>query len=253
MSTKSFYEAESAEEMLEKYLEGHRHLYAEMKALIIKRELDRFLGPGLWKKIKIAEIGAGGGIWTKYFLEKGADVTCIDILKTAVEANQKSNPKAKHILGDATSINLNEKFDLIFMKDLIEHVQNDEGLLKNMFKHLKENGLLLINTQNSFSLNYLIQSIYYRFIKKNRSWLGWDPTHVRFYNYWMLKRKLSKIGFKPIKWYGDYFFPYRLITNRIGGKKAEKRFLHPVEMLHLSDKFPISITGWGIGVIAKKQ
>ncbi|MBI4250709.1 class I SAM-dependent methyltransferase [Candidatus Uhrbacteria bacterium] len=249
----TFYTATTGDEFLERYLVGHDHLYGHMKEFSIKRELDKLLGAGTWNKVKILEVGAAGGIWTKYFLEKKASVTCVDILEAAVEANKKMNPRAIHMVGDAVTIQLPDRFDLIFMKDILEHVIDDEGLLKNMEKHLNYDGFIFVNTQNSFSLNYLIQGGYHRLVKKNKKWFGWDPTHVRFYNYFSLRKLLQKCELKPNGWHGDYFFPYRLITERFGGKRAEKKFLHLMEMLHLYNKFPLSITGWGIGVIASKR
>jgi len=251
--TGTFYTAKTEDEFLERYLIGHEHLYGQMKAMTIKRELERLFGNGKWDHIRILEIGAAGGIWTKFFLEKGAAVTSVDILATAVEANKKMNPRAIHLVGDAVKINLGSTYHLIFLKDVLEHIIDDEGLLKNMARHLEDNGFLFINTQNSLSLNYLIQGSYHRFIKKNKKWFGWDPTHVRFYNYFSLNRALHRCGLRPRRWHGDYFIPYRFVTERLGGEKAEKKFLHFVEVLHLYDKFPLSITGWGIGVTANKR
>ena len=72
------------------------------------------------------------------------------------------------------------KLDLVCAIDIIEHIENHLLFLKNMNRHLKKGGLLIINTQNALSLNYLIQGVPRR-LRGDKKWMGWDPTHVRFY------------------------------------------------------------------------
>lgn len=168
-----------------------------------------------------------------------------------MKGNAKLHPQANFILANATVVELKDRFDLIFAKDIIEHIREDVVFLKNMNKHLRKSGLLLINTQNSFSLNYLIEGGW-AFLRGNKNWCGWDPTHVRFYTPWILKEKLHIAGFKVIKWFGCYHFPYRFISRRLIGKVWESKMFHLVENLGLYGKLPFKVTGWGLGVLAKK-
>jgi len=154
-------------------------------------------------------------------------------------------------LADATTVKLKERFDLIFAKDVIEHIEEDTAFLKNMNEHLKKNGLLLINTQNSFSLNYLIEGGW-AFLRRNKNWGGWDSTHIRFYTPWILKEKLHIAGCKIIKRFGCYHFFFCFISRRLIGKVWENKIFHLLEILGLYDKLPFKVTGWGLGVLAKK-
>lgn len=149
---------------------------------------------------------------------------------------------------------MDEKFDLVFAKDVIEHIKDDERFLRNMNHHLNDNGLIVINSQNSWRLNYLIQGSYH-LLKDDKDWCGWAnrPTHVRFYNVKSLKRKLKNAGFKSIKWFGSYYFPYRIITERLGINKTILRPFCLAELVGLYDKILFSIIGWGIGVCAGKN
>jgi 2-polyprenyl-6-hydroxyphenyl methylase/3-demethylubiquinone-9 3-methyltransferase len=249
---KSFYHANTPEEAMEIYLQNENELYARIKNNIIKKILGDLYNANSWSYLKVLEIGGGGGIWTNFFLEKGSDVTCVDISEQILKANEKSHPQARFVLADAATLKLDERFDLVFAKDVIEHIKDDERFLRNMDYHLKDSGLIVINTQNSWSLNYLIQGGYH-FLKGDKNWCGWDPTHVRFYNVKSLKRKLKNAGFKPIKWFGSYYFPYRIISGRLGINEAILRpFCFP-ELLGLYDKILFSIIGWGIGVCAGKN
>jgi len=107
-----------------------------------------------------------------FLLRGGARVTCIDTCEQILKGNAKLHPQAKFILADATTVKLDEKFNLIFAKDVIEHIQDDRQFLKNMNRHLQNKGLI-INTQNSWSLNYLVQGIYH-FLRGDKTWCGWD-------------------------------------------------------------------------------
>lgn len=247
---KSFYQAETPEEAIEIYLRSAGELYGRVKNKVIKEILHDIYDTDPWNSLQVLEVGAGGGIWTEFFIKAGADVTCVDTCEQILKANAELHPQAKFILADATSLELKEEFDLVFAKDVIEHIQHDEEFLRNMNSHLKNNGLMVISTQNSWSLNYLIQGGYH-FLRGDRDWCGWDPTHMRFYNVRSLRRKIEAAGFKPIRWFGSYYFPYRILRDRLGISEDLKVF-SSVESLHLYDKFPLSIAGWSIGVIARK-
>ncbi|MCP6720036.1 MAG: methyltransferase domain-containing protein [Patescibacteria group bacterium] len=248
--TRSFYEGGSPEEALELYLAGHDNLYGRMQIQTIKRAM-RAVCPS-FKNLKILEIGCGGGIWTEFFIKEGAKVTSIDTLSHPLQANKERNPEGTFILGDAALVKINDSFDIVFAKDVIEHIEEDDKFLANMHHHLKEGGSIVIATQNSSSLNYLVQGNYHRYVKRNKNWLGWDPTHVRFYNYSSLSKKLKKAQFRPMRWFGSYFFPYRLFSDHFG-KIWESRIFCLIESSPLCLRLPLGIWGWNIGVIAQKM
>jgi 2-polyprenyl-6-hydroxyphenyl methylase/3-demethylubiquinone-9 3-methyltransferase len=247
---KAFYQADSPEEAIEIYLNSDDELYGWMKNRIIQKILFEIRDQGLWNSENVLEVGAGGGQWTNFFVKRGANVTCVDTCEQILKGNKRLHPNAKFILSDATNVKLKQKFALIFAKDVIEHIPDDTQFLTNMNGHIKNDGLMIISTQNCWSLNFLIQGSY-NFLKGNRDWCGWDQTHVRFYSVASLKRKLKSTGFKPVKWFGSYYFPYRILADRFGIRR-DFRFFNFIELLNLYDKFPFSIIGWNIGVVARK-
>jgi len=246
---KTFYEAETPEEAMEIYRKGYDNVYSQLKVGNIRKILCSSIKS--WEDLKVLEVGAGGGIYTDFLLKQGAEVTCVDICEPILKGNAKAHPEAKYILADATAVTLKEKFDLIFAIDIIEHIEDDSLFLENMNKHLRKDGLLIINTQNAFSLNYLIEGTF-NFLKGNKNWCGWDPTHVRFYTLKSLKEKLGRTGFKINKWFGNYHLPYLPYLTRIFEKSWAGKIWHVIEIANLYDKLPFSITGWGIGVTATK-
>jgi len=248
--SKSFYQADSPEEAIEIYVRQGDELYGRMKNRVIEAVLSEHFMQGSWESLKILEIGAGGGRWTDYFVRKNAGVTCVDICDQILEGNMRLHPQARFVLADATTVKVGDDFDFVFAKDVIEHIEDDEVFLENMGSHLKAGGTIMINTQNSCSLNYLIQGGYH-YLRANKKWCGWDPTHVRFYNMRLLRKKITAAGFKPIRWFGSYYFPYRILEDRLCVRSDFKAF-NIVELLKLFSIFPFSVTGWNIGVLAVK-
>ena len=143
------------------------------------------------------------------------------------------------------------EFDLVFAKDVIEHIEDDAKFLRNMNAHLKDGGKIVVITQNSLCLNFLIQGSYH-YLRGNTAWCGWNPEHVRFYNYLSLKRKLADAGFETRQWFGSYYIPYLLLRDHLG-KIFESKLFCAIELLGLSNIFPLGIFGWNIGVVAEKR
>jgi 2-polyprenyl-6-hydroxyphenyl methylase / 3-demethylubiquinone-9 3-methyltransferase len=245
VTEKSFYQAETTEEALEIYFRLDDELYGRTKNATIMGVLSRLYDDAAWSSLRILEVGPGGGIWTDFFLRKGATVTCVDICKPVLDGNALLHPSAKFILCDATVVDIGERFDFIFAKDVIEHIENDQQFLRNMRNHLNDEGLILLNTQNSLCLNYLLQGGYH-YLKGTKGWCGWDPTHVRFYNMISLRKKLVENNFRIKGWFGSYYVPYRPLGENVG------RFCCFIERGGLYKILPFSVIGWNIGVVAQK-
>ena len=250
---KIFYKDENdPRKVLSLYKQHHDNNYDRIKEKIIKKAILQ-IQDKKWQNKDVLDIGCGGGIFTRFFLDLGSKVTAIDNSRAVIEANKMDNPEAFFVVGDA-SAKLEKKFDFIYAKDIIEHIQNDDYFLRNISEELSEGGYVLINTQNFFSFNYLVEKTY-NIIIGNKGWMGWNPDHVRFYNYWLLKNKLLKNNFVPVRWFGSYYFPYRGFAHFLGrtGEHLEWRIFRIVEMLNLWGVWPFNILGWNIGVLARRQ
>lgn len=259
----SIYEPTDTETTLERYLDnlgGRKNLYQAQKNKAIFRFLknEQFFGK------KILDAGCGVGLWTAYFLNRGAIVTSCDMREHFIEAARRyidstglGNDRVTFVCCDIIDF-LNfypkEQFDFVFAKDLIEHIHDDQMFLQKVYEVTTKQGKLFISTQNAFSLNYLIEG-FIRRLKGDKRWKGWDPTHVRFYTPFNLNKKLLKAGFRPMYWYSMYHIPYKVICSviaRIIGKSisCECPILHFLEKY--GEHFPLNKTGWNLGVISRK-
>ena len=83
-------------------------------------------------------------------------------------------------------------FDLIIMNHVIEHLKNGELVLEMIYKKLKADGLIYIETPSIETLNFPSAIGFLNFYD--------DPTHKRVYEIKSLASKLTFIGFKVIKY-----------------------------------------------------
>lgn len=92
------------------------------------------------------DVGAGNGMILKYFKQKGYKVSGFELEKANVN-NMKRDPQLsqeKIEQGDITKLSGNQEYDIVLASDVIEHVENDNLAIKNLWSFVKTNGLLVI-------------------------------------------------------------------------------------------------------------
>lgn len=99
-------------------------------------------------KIKVAEIGCGEGGNLKPFLEKGCKTTGIDLSESKIQNgtlfydNHPLKENISLISSDIFNLKADEnlKFDLIILRDTLEHIPNQELFLTHLKQFLKPQG-----------------------------------------------------------------------------------------------------------------
>lgn len=175
-----------------------------LRAWYVKRELKnlrRYFGS---KKIDIYDAGTGYGQYT-YFMYKNLqpnNIYAIDVKEQWIKDN-KEFYKKKSVDGlsfgieDLTSIDHNERFDLIVCIDVMEHIKDDTLVFKNFFKSLKPGGCLLINTPSTYGGSDVYD-------ENEESFVG---EHARTgYSDADLKYKLTPLGFSDFTYKYSYGF-----------------------------------------------
>jgi len=101
---------------------------------------------------KVLDIACGTGYGSKLLKEAGAvRVWGIDISLEAIEhAREKYNAEGvQFLVGDITSIPLPAAFvDIVACFETIEHVEDYEGVIDELCRVLKSDGMLIISTPN---------------------------------------------------------------------------------------------------------
>lgn len=137
---------------------------------------------------KVLDIGCGIGIFEKYC--NAGKILAIDTSREDIEVVRKEveRKNVKFILGDILKLNIKDKFDIITLFDVIEHVpKNSElKLLNKLYKSLKKRGILLITTPKDNFTKFLD--------------IAWYFGH-RHYTAGKISELLEKSGFKTEKIY----------------------------------------------------
>jgi len=129
-------------------------------------------------KIKILDVGCGGGLITEPFYHMGASIKGIDAvdknIKIATLHAQKNNLQINYQTITIEELSkTKEKFDVVFALEIIEHVDNPDFFIKHCLKLVKKNGLFFGSTINRTMKSYILSIIAAEYIMK---WLP-EGTH----------------------------------------------------------------------------
>ena len=155
-------------------------------------------------KGRVMDVGCGDGFFTAKILKhfnlknmRGLDISskALDLARLKYPEINFQQGELNHIPEETNSI------DSVTMIEVIEHLIDIEGTLKELFRVMKPGGILLIATTDFNWLKQVIIAIF--FFEKY-----FYPTnpHIRFFKKSTLADILSKNGFSIIKyaWNGDY-------------------------------------------------
>ena len=146
------------------------------------------------RNLKVLDVGCGGGIICEPLARLGAKVTGIDFAPNNIIAakihSKKNKLKINYINKDIEKSKLDEKFDIILMFEVLEHLDNWKKTIKNIKKNLNKNGLLIISTIN----RNLLSKIFAINIAENI--LNWIPKGTHDYNKLIKPEELKKILLK---------------------------------------------------------
>ena len=129
------------------------------------------------EKVKILDVGCGGGLLSEPMNRLGADVVGIDAsnqnIKIARLHAKKNNLKIKYINSSPENLRSQKKFDVILNMEIVEHVDDINFFIKSCSKLLKKNGIMFVATLNKTLKSYLLAIVGAEYI------LRWLPigTH----------------------------------------------------------------------------
>lgn len=175
-----------------------------LRSWYIRRLLKQIIPKIQNKEPKILDAGTGFAQYS-YFIAKRFPQTKIlaidikdDYLKDASDFFIKSQLKnVEFKIEDLTKINYQNEFDLILCVDVMEHIEEDEKVLRNFFQALKSKGKVVINTPSIFGGSDVHNH-------DEESFIG---EHFRAgYSFEELKEKLERAGFEKIEGFYTYGF-----------------------------------------------
>ncbi len=114
-------------------------------------------------KIKILDIGCGGGLLSEPMARLGAEVIGIDAseknIKVAGLHAKKSGLPIKYFCASPENFETKTKFDVVLNMEIIEHVEDVDHFLKSSANLLKKDGIMFIATLNKTLKSYFFAII----------------------------------------------------------------------------------------------
>ena len=111
------------------------------------------------KKLKILDIGCGGGLLCEPLNRLGATVTGIDPSNDNIEVaklhSKEMNLNIKYMRCSPENLNFKSEFDVILNMEVVEHVSNINLFIKNCSKLVKKNGIMFVATINKNLKSYV--------------------------------------------------------------------------------------------------
>lgn len=99
------------------------------------------------------------------------------------------------------------RFDIVFLVDVIEHVVDPVGLLRQCIEHLTDDGLLLLVTPDMSSLSAKLLG--------SRCW-HYRLAHVGYFDRRSLEAAFARVGLRAFEWHRPvWYFPVAYLATRL--------------------------------------
>ena len=143
---------------------------------------------------RILEIGIGSGSIAKGLSQKNFEI--IGIEKDSSLAEQAGDYYQNILVLDLDKedIPFLEPFDFIILADILEHLEDPEGLLKRVRGLLKDNGKIIVSMPNIANWVIRLKLAFGKFEYQDRGIL--DKDHVRFFTFKTAEDLIQKSGFE---------------------------------------------------------
>jgi len=143
------------------------------------------------KKLKILDIGCGGGLLCEPLNRLGATVTGIDPSSNNIEVaklhSKEMNLYIRYLQYSPENLNLRDEFDVILNMEVVEHVSNINLFIKNCSKLIKKNGIMFVATINKNVKSYVFAILGAEYV------LRWLPIGTHDWNKFLAPKDLEII------------------------------------------------------------
>jgi SAM-dependent methyltransferase len=150
----------------------------------------RFLSRvGLDRRMRILEIGSGRGALLQHLRSQGYDVEGVEINADRIRESRELFGPLPITAVDGTALPFAAgQFDVVISFDVLEHIRNSDGHLREVSRVLVNDGRYLLQTPNKWS-NTVFETIRWR------SFTAWRDDHCALHSYGQLRRRLERHGF----------------------------------------------------------
>jgi len=175
------------------------HLFNPTRIDFIKRKLVSHFSLNLsnnepLKKLKILDIGCGGGLLCEPLNRLGAQITGVDASYNNIEVaklhSKEMNLNIKYICSPPEDLDFKEKFDVILNMEVIEHVADTNLFIKRCSTLVKKNGIMFVATINKNLKSYIFGILGAEYV------LRWLPIGTHNWDKFLTPEELETIARK---------------------------------------------------------
>jgi 2-polyprenyl-3-methyl-5-hydroxy-6-metoxy-1,4-benzoquinol methylase len=112
----------------------------------------------------------------------------LDILETDCAKLRARGYNA--VAGDACTVDLGRQFDVVVAGEIIEHVENPGMLVRNLARHVRPGGKLILTTPNLHFALHFLESVVADPRKR------WHPQHVVAFEPFTLRNLVERCGLR---------------------------------------------------------
>lgn len=170
---------------------------------------------------RVLDFGAGLGTLSRIFYERtGVKPDAVEI-----DHNQRTETARRGFSTYASLDQVPSKYDLIFTSNVLEHIEDDRGMLRTLSGHLSKNGILLIYVPAFEAL-----------------WTSMDDKvgHIRRYHKKDLYDKVREAGYevRHISYRDSLGFFLSILFKFVGSKKGDL----PLRSLYIYDRLLLPVS-----------
>jgi 2-polyprenyl-3-methyl-5-hydroxy-6-metoxy-1,4-benzoquinol methylase len=186
------------------YLTEEENFWFRVRNKIIGYAISRYVS----HQSRILEVGCGTGYVSRYMKKMGYHVECADLFLDALQFCKERDAGDFYYQYDLSDRLFINEFDSICAFDVLEHIDDDVMILKNLYNALKPAGTLVITVPADMRL-----------------WSSMDiyAEHKRRYSMQELRQKIERNGFKVIKmsYFMTLLYPFILISRKLSFQQGE--------------------------------
>lgn len=141
----------SEKELQESFPWSRQKYHSEYNYFLAKYKVKSCLENA--KGSSLLDMPCGDGMLTKMFTSRFERVVGVDASLSHLKEAKKLCPEVEFHHALIEDLEIDEKFDSVFLLDILEHVQDPIEVLKKASSFLKKNGQMIIHVPNSNAIN----------------------------------------------------------------------------------------------------
>lgn len=170
------------------------HEINQLRVEYIKSKIEKYFFDSScdkkWNKIKLLDVGCGGGLVSIPLAELGVDVTAIDANQESIQSIKENIQKRENLrfYCSTTEDHIMEdiKYDVVLCLEVIEHVFDVPSFINSLSNLIKEEGIIIISTINRTYSSYIFAILMAEYVLK------WIKKHTHQYEKFIKPSELNK-------------------------------------------------------------